>query len=134
MTDSEAYGAEQYRQSYGTSKQIAHAIIAHLAPSSNVPGVALYFYTLSSLRTRLSVIPYFATPARPTRPFSSPSSTSPSSSFSSSPRSTTLVRLSSTGNLIAGAIARTSVGFILNPITVVKARYEVCPLPSIRQA
>lgn len=36
------------------------------------------------------------------------------------------MKLSVPGNLIAGAIARTSVGFVLNPITVLKARYEVC--------
>jgi hypothetical protein len=35
------------------------------------------------------------------------------------------VRLNSQGNLIAGAIARTWVGFLLNPVTVIKARYEV---------
>ncbi|CAD6568482.1 MAG: hypothetical protein TREMPRED_004554, partial [Tremellales sp. Tagirdzhanova-0007] len=90
----------------------------------NVPGVALYFYTLSSLRTRLSQTPYFAMPFQP---LTSPSSSSPSSSSSGSAppsRTSTLVRLSSTGNLIAGAIARTSVGFMLNPITVLKARYE----------
>lgn len=38
---------------------------------------------------------------------------------------TALVKISSQGNLVAGAIARTSVGFMLNPITVLKARYEV---------
>ncbi|KAK4689193.1 solute carrier family 25, member 38, partial [Tremellales sp. Uapishka_1] len=76
----------------------------------NVPGVALYFYTLSSLRTRLSQIHYFSVLAQP--------------SHSTSGKSTTLLKLSSQGNLIAGAVARTSVGFVLNPITVLKARYE----------
>lgn len=79
-------------------------------PRSNVPGVAIYFYALSTIRTELSLIPYFQNQ-------SDPSSSSQSA----------LVRLSSQGNLVAGAIARTSVGFVLNPITVLKARYEVSP-------
>lgn len=41
---------------------------------------------------------------------------------------TALVKLSPQGNLLAGAIGRTGVGLLLNPITVLKARYEVCPL------
>ncbi|KAG8972300.1 hypothetical protein FRC05_010142 [Tulasnella sp. 425] len=43
---------------------------------------------------------------------------SPSASGSALPK------LSSQGNLIAGATARVSVGFVLNPFTVVKARFE----------
>lgn len=34
-------------------------------------------------------------------------------------------RLNSRGNLISGALARTAVGFLLNPFTVCKARFEV---------
>lgn len=86
----------------------------------NVPGVAIYFYALSAIRTELSLVPYFQV-RDPSSPSSSASGTDPSSSRSA------LVRLSSQGNLVAGAIARTSVGFVLNPITVLKARYEVCP-------
>ncbi|WWC90540.1 uncharacterized protein L201_005476 [Kwoniella dendrophila CBS 6074] len=88
----------------------------------NVPGVAIYFYSLSSIRHRLSSIPYFAV----TVPVPSTSSTllsstgAPTKSHSRS----AIIKLSSTGNLMAGAIARTSVGFILSPITVIKARFE----------
>ncbi|RSH82282.1 hypothetical protein EHS25_005992 [Saitozyma podzolica] len=109
----------------------------------NVPGVAMYFYALSAIRGELSQIPYFAvsqsspspSPSRssaaipPSASSSSSASTilsspSPASSSKSRTSHTALVKLSSQGNLLAGAIARTSVGFVLNPITVVKARYE----------
>ncbi|ORY35697.1 mitochondrial carrier domain-containing protein [Naematelia encephala] len=76
----------------------------------NIPGVAIYFYTLSTIRTRLSSTPYFQKIV--------PDPSAPRSSKSA------LVKLSSQGNLVAGAISRTSVSFILNPITVLKARYE----------
>lgn len=79
----------------------------------NVPGVAIYFYSLSAIRNRLSFVPYFAIPL----------TDGPSTASGSTARSA-LVRLSMQGNLLAGAIARTSVGFVLNPITVLKARYE----------
>ena len=39
----------------------------------------------------------------------------------------TLPKLSSQGNLIAGAVTRVSVGLMLNPFSVLKARYEVRP-------
>ena len=42
-----------------------------------------------------------------------------------SERLTTLVKLTPTGNLVAGAMTRTAIGFVINPLTVVKARYEV---------
>jgi solute carrier family 25 protein 38 len=110
----------------------------------------MYFYALSAIRGELSQIPYFAvsqsspspSPSRSSAaipPSASPSSSastilsspSPASSSKSRTSHTALVKLSSQGNLLAGAIARTSVGFVLNPITVVKARYEVCdPTPS----
>jgi hypothetical protein len=94
---------------------------ADICGSSNVPGVALYFYTLSSLRNYLASIPYFAGSI----PFQTVSLPTPTSSRQASSSTSTLVRLNSQGNLLAGAIARSSVGFILNPITVIKARYEV---------
>lgn len=63
---------------------------------------------LSSIRYELSRIPFF-------------SITTPSDD----PRKrTALSKLSAGGNLVAGAVARTSVGFVLNPITILKARYE----------
>lgn len=78
------------------------------ADSSNVPGVALYFYMLSAIRHELTLVPYFAR-----------------TGGSGEGKRSALAQLSSTGNLVAGAVARTSVGFVLNPITVIKARFEV---------
>ncbi|CAK9780611.1 mitochondrial carrier [Cutaneotrichosporon oleaginosum] len=72
----------------------------------NVPGVALYFYMLSAIRHELTLIPYFARGG------------------SGEGKRSALAQLSPTGNLCAGAVARTSVGFVLNPITVIKARFE----------
>ncbi|KAK6910843.1 hypothetical protein I203_104877 [Kwoniella mangroviensis CBS 8507] len=86
----------------------------------NVPGVAIYFYTLSSIRHKLSSVPYFAV----TLPLPTITPTSSTSSYPSSASKSAIIKLSSGGNLMAGAIARTSVGFILSPITVVKARFE----------
>ncbi|KAM5540581.1 hypothetical protein V8D89_005612 [Ganoderma adspersum] len=74
----------------------------------NVPGVALYFTGLNQFRTFLATSPYFA-PLR-----------APSSSYSTS----TLPKLTAQGNLLAGALTRTTVGLMLNPFSVVKARYE----------
>lgn len=36
-----------------------------------------------------------------------------------------LPKLSPHGDLLAGAVARTAVGLILNPVTLLKARFEV---------
>lgn len=69
--------------------------------------MALYFYMLSSIRAELSRLPAF-------------SNTLPADAK----RRTALSKLSASGNLVAGAVARTSVGFVLNPITILKARYE----------
>ena len=43
-----------------------------------------------------------------------------------------LPKLSSQGNLLAGAVTRVAVGFILNPFSVIKARFEVRSISSIR--
>ena len=55
--------------------------------------------------------------------------TSPYFSISQQPSNngSVLPKLSSQGNLLAGAVARTTVGFIMNPFTILKARYEVKP-------
>lgn len=77
----------------------------------NVPGVALYFTGLSQFRIFLSTSPYFKSiRSEPTE------------------HGSTLPKLTSGGNLIAGAVTRVSVGFVLNPFSVLKARYEVCRL------
>ena len=39
-----------------------------------------------------------------------------------------LPKLSVQGNLISGATARVAIGFLLNPVSVLKARFEVCML------
>ncbi|TRM68669.1 mitochondrial carrier domain-containing protein [Schizophyllum amplum] len=39
-------------------------------------------------------------------------------------RTSVLPKLTSTGNLIAGATTRVAVGFVLNPVSVLKARFE----------
>ncbi|KAI0366224.1 solute carrier family 25 member 38 [Pilatotrama ljubarskyi] len=75
----------------------------------NVPGVALYFTGLNQFRAFLATSPYFA-------PLRAPSA----SSYSSS----TLPKLTPQGNLLAGAVTRVAVGLVLNPFSVLKARYE----------
>jgi solute carrier family 25, member 38 len=75
----------------------------------NVPGIAMYMTGLSRVRFAMANYPYFAV-ARTVSP---------------SEHSSTLPRLSSAGNLIAGATTRVGVGILLNPFSVLKARYEV---------
>ncbi|KAJ7067840.1 solute carrier family 25 member 38 [Mycena amicta] len=73
----------------------------------NVPGISFYLTGLTQLRTVMARSPYFSAPGRPdTR------------------NSSVLPKLSSQGNLLAGATTRVAVGFLLNPFSVLKARYE----------
>lgn len=75
---------------------------------SNVPGVALYFQILQGIRSTMRTIPFFlAHDSNQRRQLS------------------TLPRLSPHGDLFAGAVARIAVGLVLNPVTLVKARFEV---------
>ncbi|WFD28819.1 hypothetical protein MNAN1_003834 [Malassezia nana] len=76
----------------------------------NVPGVAAYFYTLNELRWLVAKwqVPGLAVPDTAIR----------------TQRSSTLARLSNTGNIVTGALARVTIGLVLNPISIVKARYE----------
>ncbi|KAL5508576.1 hypothetical protein ACEPAH_6195 [Sanghuangporus vaninii] len=76
----------------------------------NVPGVALYMTSLSQVRTAMTKTSLFV-------------GTRPVSGTPSNGRSV-LPKLSSHGNLLAGAFARVAVGFILNPLSVIKARFE----------
>ncbi|EPQ31881.1 uncharacterized protein PFL1_00080 [Pseudozyma flocculosa PF-1] len=78
----------------------------------NVPGVALYFYSVSSLRAFASThqVPFV--------------SVTGSNLESGSGSTSTMAKLSTVGNLATGAVARVAVGFILSPVTVVKARFE----------
>ncbi|GJE83976.1 solute carrier family 25 member 38 [Phanerochaete sordida] len=74
----------------------------------NIPGVALYFTGLNQLRTVLSTSPYFTSMRK----------------SETNTHGTTLPKLTSQGNLLSGAFTRVSVGFVLNPFSVLKARYE----------
>ncbi|CAG8813622.1 7060_t:CDS:10 [Gigaspora margarita] len=75
----------------------------------NVPGTALYYSTLSDIRRLFSL-----------RHRINSSSPIPQRSTTSS----SLPVLSNIENLIAGMVARGSIGFVMMPITVVKIRYE----------
>ena len=76
-------------------------------------GSALYFAGLNYIRSSAAKVPILAAPA------SGSSSLPPSGRGSSG-----LVKLSNTGNLLAGAVARASAGFVLMPLTIIKVRYE----------
>ncbi|KAN0066474.1 hypothetical protein ACQY0O_000568 [Thecaphora frezii] len=78
----------------------------------NVPGVALYFYSVSYLRGFASThqVPLV--------------SVAGSNLESGRGSTSTMAKLSTFGNLTTGAVARVAVGFTLSPVTVVKARFE----------
>lgn len=80
-----------------------------------MPGVALYFYSVSELRAIVATrqVPYLSLPPP-----------SPIGDASSSNSNSTLARLSVPGNLLTGALARVSVGLLLSPATVIKAKME----------
>ncbi|SCZ97921.1 BZ3500_MvSof-1268-A1-R1_Chr7-3g09639 [Microbotryum saponariae] len=73
---------------------------------SNVPGVSLYFLTLSRLRNLIGSFPMF----RPKHLAASP----PGSK----------IKLTTAGDLLVGSTARTGVGFILMPATLLKTLSE----------
>ncbi|KAA1465901.1 mitochondrial carrier [Dentipellis sp. KUC8613] len=74
----------------------------------NVPGIALYMTGLNQVRTAMATSPYFASVR----------------AADASKHASVLPKLTSQGNLVAGATTRVAVGFLLNPISVLKARYE----------
>ena len=80
----------------------------------NVPGVALYMTSLTQVRMLMAKTTFFVSSHSP---HNSPKSGS------------VLPKLSAHGNLLAGAVTRVSVGFILNPFSVLKARFEVSLSP-----
>jgi len=83
-------------------------------------GSAIYFTTLNKIRENAARIPLLAaTPAAASTAFQNATGAGASSATSSS-----LPKLSNTGNLMAGAVARSLAGFILMPLTVLKVRYE----------
>ncbi|KZT20619.1 mitochondrial carrier [Neolentinus lepideus HHB14362 ss-1] len=71
----------------------------------NVPGIALYMTGLNATRTALATVPYFAAPP-------------------AHRKGSVLPQLNSQGNLLAGATTRVAAGFVLNPFSVLKARFE----------
>ncbi|PPQ63956.1 hypothetical protein CVT24_009079 [Panaeolus cyanescens] len=74
----------------------------------NVPGVALYMTSLTQLRTFMARSPYFSAMQK----------------TQVNPNGSVLPKLTAEGNLVAGATTRVAVGFLLNPFSVLKARYE----------
>ncbi|KAJ4489947.1 solute carrier family 25 member 38 [Lentinula aciculospora] len=76
----------------------------------NVPGVALYMTGLTQLRSIMSSSRYFTVPVIPDHP--------------STTHSSVLPKLTNTGNLVAGATTRVGVGLLMNPLTLLKARFE----------
>ncbi|KAH9483029.1 Mitochondrial glycine transporter [Psilocybe cubensis] len=78
----------------------------------NVPGVALYMTSLTQLRTFLARTPYFAL----VKKYPDGATVNKNGSV--------LPSLTSQGNLMAGATTRVAVGFLLNPFSVLKARFE----------
>ncbi|CAO1623072.1 unnamed protein product [Parajaminaea phylloscopi] len=82
----------------------------------NVPGVALYFYSVTELRGLLALqpVPWLSLPSRV--------------------GADTVAQPTAAGNLLVGATARVAVGFALCPITVVKARFESSNFPPAQNA
>ncbi|KAG8818045.1 hypothetical protein FRC17_010985 [Serendipita sp. 399] len=80
----------------------------------NVPGVALYYTSLQHVRNTFATL------------FPSAVGTTTRNGKTSIGKGnvSTLTVLSPSANLAAGALTRTAVGFILNPLTIVKARFE----------
>ncbi|KAJ3505685.1 hypothetical protein NLJ89_g7285 [Agrocybe chaxingu] len=76
----------------------------------NVPGVALYMTGVTQLRAFLARSTYFARVQKAGNKGNGSGSVLPT--------------LTSQGNLLAGATTRVAVGFLLNPFSVLKARYE----------
>jgi solute carrier family 25 protein 38 len=71
--------------------------------------------TLTQFRAVMAKSPYFALKSKDT--------------VTQGSHSSVLPKLSVQGNLISGATARVGVGFLLNPVTVLKARFEVSIYP-----
>ncbi|KAG8218247.1 solute carrier family 25 member 38 [Butyriboletus roseoflavus] len=74
----------------------------------NIPGVALYFTSLTRLRLVMARSPRFSVPTI----------------AKTEDAKSVLPKLTNQGNLLAGATARVGVGFLLNPFSVLKARFE----------
>ncbi|TDL29024.1 mitochondrial carrier [Rickenella mellea] len=77
----------------------------------NVPGVALYMTGLTQVRTLLARSPLFASLRIPVQ-------------SERTTHASVLPKLSPQGNLLAGAATRVGVGLLLNPFSLLKARFE----------
>lgn len=77
-------------------------------------GSALYFTSLNAIRNNVSRVPFLAADGAGAAP----------AGREGGRHSSSLVKLSNTGNLLAGAVARTFAGMTLMPLTVIKVRYE----------
>ena len=77
----------------------------------NVPGVAMYMASLTQLRALMARSSHFS--------IFQPRTTSTATGSRS-----VLPTLTSSGNLVSGAVSRVAVGFLLNPFSVLKARFE----------
>ncbi|KAF5346920.1 hypothetical protein D9758_010090 [Tetrapyrgos nigripes] len=77
----------------------------------NVPGMAVYLTTVTQLRTFMATSPYFANVLT-------------ENVGARKAGESVLPKLNTQGNLISGAVARVSVGFLFNPLSVMKARFE----------
>ncbi|CAK3958793.1 Solute carrier family 25 member 38 [Lecanosticta acicola] len=84
-------------------------------------GSALYFGMLNQMRQSMSCMPSIL-PTTTTSEKSGNQNASSSSSSSSS--SSALPKLGNLANLSTGAFARVAAGFLMNPVTVLKVRYE----------
>ncbi|KMQ42066.1 mitochondrial carrier protein [Trichophyton rubrum] len=78
-------------------------------------GSALYFSSLNTLRQSVAIVKLHTKRDN--------GSSTPNSS-ASSPRTSALPKLSHSANLLTGAVARVSAGFVMMPVTVLKVRYE----------
>jgi solute carrier family 25 protein 38 len=81
-------------------------------------GSAIYLSSLNAIRENAARIPFLALSSTAV-PIANTAGAAGAGRHSSS-----LPKLSNTGNLLAGAVARSFAGFILMPLTVLKVRYE----------
>ncbi|KAK0628527.1 mitochondrial carrier domain-containing protein [Bombardia bombarda] len=79
-------------------------------------GSAIYFSSLNAIRQHAARLPLLSS--------SHTHATSPPQQRRQQQHSSALPKLSNTGNLLAGAVARSFAGLILMPLTVLKVRYE----------
>lgn len=93
-------------------------------------GSAIYFTSLNAIRTEVSRVPFLAEEVvvadhnNSTLQGPAGADARTGGSGGSSRHSSSLVKLSNTGNLLAGSVARTFAGMLLMPLTVIKVRYE----------